>query len=76
MLARSKCGLKVQALHPDLVRSAVRRSRSSRLSYRDALIVETALDAGAHVLFTEDLQDGHAIDSLRIVNPFHLASRV
>jgi len=70
------CELKVQALHPDLVRSAVRRSRSSRLSYWDALIVETALDAGARVLFTEDLQDGQVIDSLRIVNPFHLASRV
>ena len=70
------CELQVQALHPDLARSAVRRSRSSRLSYWDALIVETALDAGARVLFTEDLQDGQVIDSLRIVNPFHLASRV
>ena len=70
------CELQVQALHPNLARSAVRRSRSSRLSYWDALIVETALDAGARVLFTEDLQDGQVIDSLRIVNPFHLASSV
>ena len=68
------CELQVQALHPDLVRSAVRRSRLSRLSYWDALMVETALDAGAGVLLTEDLQDGQVIDSLRIVNPFHLAS--
>ena len=66
------CELRVQALHPALVRSAVRRSHSSRLSYWDALIVETALDAGADVLFTEDLQDGQVFDSLRIVNPFHL----
>ena len=70
------CELQVQALHPNLARSAVRRSRSSRLSYWDALIVETALDAGARVLFTEDLQDGRVIDSLRIVNPFRLASSV
>lgn len=66
------CELQVQVLHPGLVRSAVRRSQSSRLSYWDALIVETALNARADVLFTEDLQDGQAIDGLRIINPFHL----
>ena len=64
------CELNVQAIHPELVRSAVRRSHLSRLSYRDSLIVETALSAGAVVLFTEDLQDGQAIDGLRVVNPF------
>ena len=31
---------------------------------------ETALSAGADVLFTEDLQDGRIIDGLRVVNPF------
>lgn len=64
------CRLQVQALHPALVQSAVRRSQSSRLSYRDSLIVETALSAGADILFTEDLQDGQAIGGLRVVNPF------
>jgi len=64
------CRFQVQAVRPELVRSAVRRSQSSRLSYWDALIVETALDAGADVLFTEDLQHGQEIDGLRIVNPF------
>ena len=48
----------------------MRRSRVSRLSYWDSLIVETALSAGADVLFTEDLQDGQTIDGLRVVNPF------
>ena len=64
------CELRVQALQPELVRSAIRRSQSSRLSYWDSLIVETALGAGAKVLFTEDLQDGQAIGGLRVVNPF------
>ena len=64
------CELQVETLHPGLVRAAVRRSRVSRLSYWDSLIVETALSAGADVLFTEDLQDGQIIDSLRVVNPF------
>ena len=64
------CRFRVEAIHPELVRSAVYRSRSSRLSYWDSLIVETALNAGAKVLFTEDLQDGQEIDGLRVVNPF------
>ena len=69
------CELQVQALHPELARSAVRRSQSSRLSYWDSLIIETALGAGAEVLFTEDLQDGQAIDGLRVVNPFRDSRR-
>ena len=64
------CELQVETLHPVLVRAAVRRSRVSGLSYWDSLIVETALSAGADVLFTEDLQDGQIIDGLRVVNPF------
>ena len=64
------CRFRVEAIHPELVRSAVYRSQSSRLSYWDSLIVETALNAGADVLFTEDLQDGQEIDGLRVVNPF------
>ena len=64
------CRFQVQAVHPKLVRSAVRRSQSSHLSYWDALIVETALDAGADVLFTEDLQHGQEVDGMRIIDPF------
>lgn len=66
------CRFQVQALDPQLVRSAVRRSRSTQLSYWDALIVETALKAGADVLLTEDLRDGQTIDGLRVVNPFRV----
>ena len=62
--------LEVQSITPELVLAAVRRSRSSLLSYWDSLIVETARSAGAVFLFTEDLQHGQEIDGLRIVNPF------
>ena len=60
----------VQSVTAELVLAAVRRSRSSLLSYWDSLIVETARNAGAEILFTEDLQHGQEIDGLRIVNPF------
>ncbi len=60
----------VQSVTAELVLAAVRRSRSSLLSYWDSLIVETARNAGASILFTEDLQHGQEIDGLRVVNPF------
>ncbi|MCK9589661.1 MAG: PIN domain-containing protein [Terrimicrobiaceae bacterium] len=40
------------------------------LSWWDSLIVASALDCGATSLLTEDMQDGLAIRSLQIVNPF------
>ena len=64
------CAFQVQPLHAELVRAAAGRSGSSKLSYWDALIVETAINAGATVLLTEDLQHGQVFDHPRIVNPF------
>lgn len=43
----------------------------SKVSYWDALIVETAADSGATLLVTEDLQHGQSFGELRVVNPFH-----
>ena len=68
------CAFPVRPLGAGLVRAAVRRSASSRLSYWDALIVESAMEAGAVVLLTEDLQAGRTFDALRVVNPFTNAS--
>ncbi len=36
----------------------------------DSLIIAAALDAGAKTLYSEDMQDGQAIDGLTIRNPF------
>jgi predicted nucleic acid-binding protein len=41
-----------------------------RLSFYDALIVASALEAGCDTLFTEDLQHGRKFGSLTVVNPF------
>jgi predicted nucleic acid-binding protein len=40
----------------------------------DSLIIAAALHAGARTLYSEDMQDGQAIDGLTIRNPFQ-ASR-
>jgi predicted nucleic acid-binding protein len=41
-----------------------------RFNIFDGLIVASALLAGCKTLYTEDLQDGQAIDGLTIRNPF------
>lgn len=64
------CELRVRPIHEGLVRAAIRRSQASRLSYWDALIVETAMEAEAAVLLTEDMQDGQEFDGMRVANPF------
>ena len=61
---------RVRDIHVGLVRAAVHRSVTSQLSYWDSLIVETAIEAGATNLLTEDLQHGQDIDGLLVVNPY------
>lgn len=39
-------------------------------SFYDALIVTAAVEVGCRTLFSEDLQDGHKIGDLTIINPF------
>lgn len=67
------CALRIRQLHGGLVRAAIRRSLASRLSYWDALVVETAIEAGAAILLTEDLQHGQTFDELLVVNPYATA---
>jgi predicted nucleic acid-binding protein len=54
----------------DLHHSARALARDHRLSFYDALVVVTAIEAGCDTLFSEDMQHGRSIDGLAIVNPF------
>jgi len=53
-----------------VIMAATYRVESSRLSFWDALIVESAIDCGASTLWTEDLQDGQTFGNLTVINPF------
>lgn len=53
-----------------LVLRAIDRKERSQINYWDALIVESALQTGSSILYSEDLQHGQSFDSLRIQNPF------
>ncbi|NJL50263.1 MAG: PIN domain-containing protein [Blastochloris sp.] len=45
-------------------------ARDHGLSFHDALIVASAIEAGCDTLWSEDMQHGRAIGSLTIRNPF------
>ena len=53
-----------------LILSAISRSRASRFSFWDGLILEAAIEGGAQVLYSEDMQHNQLVDTVRIVNPF------
>lgn len=54
----------------ELFRSAIRIQERWRYGFYDSLIVASALQAGCHTLYSEDLQHQQNIQSLAIVNPF------
>jgi predicted nucleic acid-binding protein len=55
---------------PALIVSASRLAEKHTIAFRDALVIEGALQAGAAKLLSEDLQHGRSFDSLVIANPF------
>jgi predicted nucleic acid-binding protein len=72
--ARTICGLwterEVIATTPTLVLRAMELQQRRQLSIFDALIVQSALDAGCDVLYTEDLQAGARFGELQVIDPF------
>lgn len=60
----------VEIIRTTTILAGIERSEQDKISFWDALIVETALSANCSVLATEDLQHGRVFDGLRIENPF------
>jgi predicted nucleic acid-binding protein len=58
------------ALTLDLHTSARALAEEHRLSFYDALIVASAIEAGCDLLYSEDMQHGRTIGGLSIINPF------
>ena len=56
---------------PELLNAALDLQAETRYSFFDCLVIAAALQAGAEVLYTEDLQHNQLIaGALRVVNPF------
>ena len=58
------------ALTLDLHTSARALAEEHQLSFYDALIVASAIEAGCGILYSEDMQHGGTIGGLSIINPF------
>ena len=55
--------------HADLMR-AVRLQRRHRISWWDALIINSAIELGCEILWSEDLAHGQRFGSVRVQDPF------
>jgi len=54
----------------ELYQDSFRLANRYGLSWYDALIVAAALEGQCSVLYSEDLQTGQLLGSLRVINPF------
>lgn len=68
-IIRSLERLEVVVITPSLIKEAIDCSLINRLSFWDALIVVAAESAKCELLWTEDLNHGQVIRSVRIENP-------
>ncbi len=62
--------LPVKQVDTSIILAAIKRNQTDQISFWDALIIETALRAGARILWSEDMQHDREIDGLKIQNPF------
>lgn len=55
---------------PSLYLKAIHLQRETQYRFYDCLILAAALESGAKILYSEDLQHGRNFGEMRIVNPF------
>lgn len=53
-----------------IYQKALQIQRETQYRFYDSLIVAAALESGASILYSEDLQHDRSIGHLRIINPF------
>lgn len=53
-----------------IYQKALQIQRETQYRFYDSLIVAAALESGASILYSEDLQHNRSIGHLRIINPF------
>jgi predicted nucleic acid-binding protein len=62
--------LPVIQVSTETVLNAIGTCQQERISFWDALIIQSALEGGCRKLYSEDMQDGRAVGGLEISNPF------
>jgi predicted nucleic acid-binding protein len=59
----------IQFIWPTTIMKALDKESKFRIAFWDALILQSAEDAGASVLYTEDLNHGQLYGPVRVLNP-------
>ena len=62
----------LQFIELSTIKLAFQIRRKHQYALYDALIIASAIEANCGILYTEDMQHGHFIDNMRIINPFNL----
>jgi predicted nucleic acid-binding protein len=57
-----------------ILKKAAELARAHYMQLWDCVVCAAAVEAGAKVLMTEDMQDGRILDGLRLMNPFAIAN--
>ena len=70
LLIRDYATWEVVTNSPDSILQALDIEARYKISFWDALIIQAADDAGASILYSEDLAAGQRYGSVRVVNPF------
>jgi len=60
----------IEAVDPDTIHKALVIRDRYMLSFRDSLVIASALKGKCTILYSEDMCNGQTVDKLRIVNPF------
>ena len=53
------------------VENAIKNVSKYKISFWDAMIIESAVAMNCHTLWSEDLHDGAVYDGVRVCNPFN-----
>ncbi len=69
LLIRDYATWEVVTNSPASILKALDIEMRHKISFWDALIVQAAEDAGATILYSEDLADGQRYGTIRVVNP-------
>lgn len=63
---------RIQEMTLAVLKEALRIRDTHVLSFWDSTIISAALAQGCDTLYTEDLNHGQVVESLRIINPFRV----
>lgn len=55
---------------PDLYENALDIQSTTGYSFYDSMIIAAAKKGNCNLIYSEDLQDGHSIQGVKIINPF------